>query len=57
MGNQENVRKYREAREALNAYETTTEDETYLRLNNAVIEAEKDVTWTQQLKVELGLKW
>lgn len=51
MKNADNIRHYREALAALNAHETTTEDETYLRLNDAVIEAEKDVTWWQQLRV------
>lgn len=40
-------RKLREARAALNAYTLPDgeEDETYIKLNNAVLEAEKDVPW------------
>lgn len=39
------VERLRAAREALNAHVTTEEDDEYLRLNQAVIDAEKDVAW------------
>ena len=38
----------RKARQELNAYRCDEEDETYLRLNQAVIDAERDVPWWQR---------
>ena len=53
------VARNREAREALNAYEPPSreEDETYQRLNDAVIEAERPLTWKQKLSSDIGLRW
>jgi len=39
------MREYRAARAELNAYRPRDVDDKYLRLNRAVIEAEKKVSW------------
>lgn len=39
------VREYKAARAALNSYNPPDVDDKYLRLNRAVIEAEKKVSW------------